>query len=115
MKTTFRHDEPRDLEETMAMQEDKLPPAASKPWTASGGGAMNLSRTLFFGLLALAAVAPIRPCTTFDLVGNGSIVYGRNFDYYAADGRVFVNRHGLKKTAFWTNSGLQWVSHYGSV
>jgi sugar lactone lactonase YvrE len=76
---------------------------------------MNLSRTLFFGLLALAAVAPIRPCTTFDLIGNGSIVYGRNFDYYVADGRVFVNQRGLKKTAFWTNSGLQWVSHFGSL
>jgi choloylglycine hydrolase len=76
---------------------------------------MALSRAVFFSILAFGAAPPVRPCTTFDLVGNGSIVYGRNFDYYVADGRVFVNQHGLKKTAFWTNSGLQWVSHFGSL
>ncbi len=76
---------------------------------------MAIYRALFFGLVAAGVVSPARACTTFDLVGNGSIVYGRNYDYYAADGRVFVNRRGLKKTAFWTNSGLQWVSHFGSL
>ena len=76
---------------------------------------MALSRALFFGLLAAGVVSPVRACTTFDLIGNGNIVYGRNFDYYVADGRVFVNQRGLKKTAFWTNSGLQWVSHFGSL
>jgi MBG domain/MBG domain (YGX type)/Immunoglobulin I-set domain/Immunoglobulin domain/NHL repeat/Linear amide C-N hydrolases, choloylglycine hydrolase family len=115
MKTTFRHDEPRDLEETMAGEKHLLPPLAFKPRTTSGCAAMALSRALFFGLLAAGVVSPVRACTTFDLIGNGNIVYGRNFDYYAADGRVMVNRRGLKKTAFWTNSGLQWVSRFGSL
>jgi penicillin V acylase-like amidase (Ntn superfamily) len=78
----------------------------------------NLPRRLWWaalGLLAVGLVAPIRPCTTFDLVGNGSIVYGRNFDYYAWDGRVMVNRRGLQKNVFGTGSGLQWVSRYGSL
>jgi sugar lactone lactonase YvrE len=115
MKTIFSRDETRGFEETMAVQKTKRPPAARKLLTSPPGVAMVLSRALFFGLLAAGVVSPVRACTTFDLVGNGSIVYGRNFDYYVADGRVFVNQRGLKKTAFWTNSGLQWVSHFGSL
>jgi len=72
-------------------------------------------RCTALGFLAVGLVAPIRPCTTFDLIGNGSIVYGRNFDYYASDGRVMVNRRGLQKNVFGTGSGLQWVSRYGSL
>jgi choloylglycine hydrolase len=81
----------------------------------SPSSAVTLSRTLLVGLFAIGVVAPIRPCTTFDLVGNANIVLGRNYDYYAADGRVMVNRRGLQKTAFATNSGLQWVSRFGSL
>ena len=76
---------------------------------------MNRCRVLLLGLLAVGAAAPAWPCTTFCLVDGESIVYGRNFDYYAADGRVMVNRRGLHKSVFWTNSGLQWVSRFGSL
>jgi len=43
------------------------------------------------------------------------MVFGRNFDFYVADGRVMVNRRGLLKSAFGTNSGLQWISRFGSL
>ena len=76
---------------------------------------MTLSRALFLGLFTVGLAAPVWPCTTFDLVGGANIVFGRNFDYYAADGRVMVNRRGLKKDVFSTNSGLQWVSRFGSL
>ena len=70
---------------------------------------------LLLGLLAVGLEVPLRPCTTFCLVGNQRIVYGRNYDYYATDGRVMVNRRGLAKSVFGTNSGLQWVSRFGSL
>lgn len=58
---------------------------------------------------------PGRACTTVFLRRGETALVANNFDYYAADGRVIVNRRGLRKTAFDTNSGLQWVSRYGSV
>ena len=76
---------------------------------------MTLARTLLVGLIGVGVVAPLRPCTTFCLVDDHSVVYGRNFDYYVADGRVMVNRRGLLKSAFGTNSGLQWISRFGSL
>jgi hypothetical protein len=74
-----------------------------------------LFRSLLVGLLAVGVVASVRPCTTFYLVDNTSFIFGRNYDYYASDGRVMINRRGLQKTAFGTNSGLQWVSRFGSL
>lgn len=71
-------------------------------------------RVFLIGLvLGMPPVA--RACTTFCLVDSQRIVFGRNFDYYAVDGRMIVNRRGLQKTAFWTNSGFRWVSRFGSV
>ncbi len=42
-------------------------------------------------------------------------IVANSYDYYAVDGRVIVNRRGLRKVAFETNSGLQWVSRFGSL
>lgn len=70
---------------------------------------------LLLGLLLVTSWTAGQACTTFCLVDSSHIVFGRNFDYYCADGRVMVNRRGLQKTAFWTNSGFRWVSRFGSV
>lgn len=77
--------------------------------------AMRLLPPLLLGFLLLLANLPLRACTTFCLADDERILFGRNFDYYCADGRVMVNRRGLQKTAFWTNSGLRWVSRFGSI
>jgi choloylglycine hydrolase len=63
----------------------------------------------------VSASVPGRACTTVFLHRGETALVANNYDYYAADGRVIVNRRGLRKTAFDTNSGLQWVSRYGSV
>ncbi len=76
---------------------------------------VTIARTLSLGLLAIGLTAPLRPCTTFCLVDAGHVVYGRNFDYYAVDGRVYVNRRGLQKSVYSTGSGLQWVARFGSL
>jgi hypothetical protein len=72
-------------------------------------------RVLATAVFVIAAATSLRPCTTFCLSRDGAVVFGRNFDYYLPDGRVMVNRRGLLKTAFSTNSGLQWISRYGSL
>ena len=115
MKTKFRHDIPRDTDETIAGQRGNTHALAARHRHVSGRVATAFYRILFFGLLAAGAVTPARACSTFELVGNGSMVVGHNLDWYVpVDGSVFVNRRGLKKTA-WLNSGLQWVSHFGSL
>ena len=77
--------------------------------------AMPHSRFLLAGLLTLGAIAPLRPCTTFNLVDSVNNVFGKTYDFSAADGRVMVNRRDLQKSAFATNSGLRWVSRFGSL
>lgn len=74
-----------------------------------------MPRAPLLGLLVLGAVVPMRPSTSFCLVDRESIVFGRNYDVFAPDGRVMVNRRGLQKSAFGTNSGLRWVSRFGSL
>lgn len=65
-------------------------------------------------VVALAS-AVVWPCTTVSLQNGETRIVANSYDYYAVDGRVIVNRRGLHKVAFETNSGLQWVSRYGSI
>ncbi|HVU35043.1 MAG TPA: linear amide C-N hydrolase, partial [Opitutaceae bacterium] len=65
--------------------------------------------------LAIILATPARPCTTLFLRNAENRIVGNNYDYYAVDGRVIVNRRGLRKAVYSTNSGLQWVSRFGSV
>lgn len=75
---------------------------------------MTAARSWLLAILLLAGT-PADACTTFCLADSGRILFGRNFDYYVDTGRVLVNRRGLAKSAFWTNSGFHWVSRFGSV
>jgi choloylglycine hydrolase len=56
-------------------------------------------------------------CTTFCLVGNGEVLFGRNYDWTIGDALVLVNKRGVAKTATIIDSenGAKWVSRYGSV
>ncbi len=115
MNTESRPWSPDDPGKNVAGQECESPPRTPGHQVKCGRAALALSRTLLFGLLAWVVPASLRPCTTFCLERDTSVVFGRNYDYYAADGRVIVNRRGLQKSAFSTNSGLQWVSRFGSL
>jgi penicillin V acylase-like amidase (Ntn superfamily) len=71
--------------------------------------------------LALAAVlwpGNLCPCTTFCLKAkDGTILYGRNFDFPCGFGQVQVNQRNVRKTSLANPSEkpLTWVSRYGSL
>jgi choloylglycine hydrolase len=89
----------------------KTPRIAVAPF----GGAWRRRRRVLLAVLALMPTSVMRPCTTLFLQHGDQKLVANNYDYYVVDGRVIVNRRGLRKTVFSTNSGLQWVSRFGSV
>lgn len=58
-----------------------------------------------------------RPCTTFVLCDQSTVIYGRNFDFFFGDGLVIVNQRGIAKRAFVLpgETPATWVSKHGSV
>jgi choloylglycine hydrolase len=56
-------------------------------------------------------------CTTFFLMKNGQMVFGRNYDWVTATGMINTNLRGRKKYSLELEQGskAQWVSKYGSV
>ena len=69
-------------------------------------------------LLILFSPSPAKACTTFVLRNNdGTIVFGRNFDFPAGLGHVHINKRNLQKTSFISppEKPMTWVSKYGSI
>ena len=56
-------------------------------------------------------------CTTFCLERNGSIVFGKNYDFGIGSGMVVVNKRGVSKVSQVgaPDHPARWVSHYGSL
>jgi len=73
----------------------------------------------FFSVLFLLSFpfTQARACTTFCLVGKGEVLFGANYDWNIGDGLIFVNKHGVVKTAQVGDSSkpAKWVSKYGSL
>ncbi len=67
-------------------------------------------------LMIIITADPVISCTTFCIHTGDELVFGRNYDWTAGDGIVFVNKRDVVKTAF-TKKGspAEWVSKYGSV
>ncbi len=80
-------------------------------WRARG----MLGGVLLAALGLIGGPSAARACTTFLLSDPANVVFGWNYDFFSAEGRVVVNRRGLGKTAFGTDADLQWISRYGSV
>jgi penicillin V acylase-like amidase (Ntn superfamily) len=68
--------------------------------------------TMFFSQTCLA-------CTTFNLAEADSNVFGKNYDWYADDGLVIINKRGFRKTAMQlqntVGSPVSWKAKYGSI
>jgi choloylglycine hydrolase len=62
-----------------------------------------------------------RACTTFTLQKGGNVVYGRNLDWHADSGLLFINPRQVEKKAMVLNlkprasNPAVWTSRYGSV
>ena len=56
-------------------------------------------------------------CTTFCLVRNGEVLFGKNYDWMVGDGLIFVNKRGVEKSAVseGRSTPARWVSKYGSI
>jgi penicillin V acylase-like amidase (Ntn superfamily) len=68
-------------------------------------------------LLAALEPHPARACTTFCLERNGSIVFGKNYDFGIGSGMLVVNKRGVSKVSQVgaPDSPARWVSRYGSL
>lgn len=71
-------------------------------------------------VLAIAiafSVNPLQACSTFCLRQDGTVVYGRNYDFDIGTGVVIVNRRGVQKFSLpkKDSTTASWVSVYGSV
>jgi choloylglycine hydrolase len=69
-----------------------------------------------FMLVATALVllaADAYPCSTFCLVRDDEVLFGRNYDFEIGPGYAMTNRRGLQKTSM--AGTLRWTSRYGSV
>lgn len=66
----------------------------------------------------LLATLPAPACTTFVLSNpDGTIVFGRNFDFPLGPGHIHINTRNQQKTALIRppEKPLTWVSKYGSI
>jgi choloylglycine hydrolase len=78
---------------------------------------------LLGGILVFASGPPCgRACTTFQLIDDGRIFVGTNYDWGVPDGLIIVNPRGLSKTAMPSyrdhsevGRPAVWTSRYGSV
>ena len=74
-------------------------------------------RSLVLLIVVASLLLPPRAdaCTTFCYQRNGTIVFGKNYDWNVEDGLVIVNKRGLTKTAFTEANPAAWTSQFGSV
>ena len=64
-------------------------------------------------LAFLGATTPARACSTFRYVGPQQTVFGKNYDWYFADGHLMVNKRSVERRS--KISDLTWTSTHGSV
>jgi len=81
-----------------------------------------MKKLFLMAALALSMCALPRPapcCTTFCLKHDGQVLVGKNFDMFAGDCLVFVNKRGVRKKAMVAApvnaARAEWTSRYGSV
>lgn len=75
-------------------------------------------KSALLGLLLFGMIFQAHPCTTFFLAApDGTMLFGRNFDFPTGQGHICINEKGLKKMAFVQppEKPLSWVSSYGSI
>ena len=80
-------------------------------------------RTFIGGILAAVCLAapgsPAQACSTFQLTGQGLVIFGRNYDWHFSEALVMVNKAGVRKSSYPMKGEpgrpATWVSKYGSL
>lgn len=79
----------------------------------------NLLCQLVLGLIVLLLMAhqSASACSTFVLAKDGSLLFGRNYDFFTGNGAVIVNPRNLAKTAlvYPGENPASWTAKYGSI
>jgi penicillin V acylase-like amidase (Ntn superfamily) len=60
---------------------------------------MTIKKALLVGALTALASRDASACTTFCLERNGSVVFGKNYDFGIGYRMLVVNKRGVSKTA----------------
>ena len=78
----------------------------------------RLYRTVVLSLVFVFLLSTVSlACTTFCLIRNGEVLFGKNYDWMVGDGLIFVNKRGVEKSAVseGRSNPARWMSKYGSV
>jgi penicillin V acylase-like amidase (Ntn superfamily) len=71
----------------------------------------------FVGVVFLALIRPASACTAFFVQDSPGAIVGRNMDWYASQGAIYINKRDIQKTAVLvgTATPLTWKSRYLSL
>ncbi|MGC9367636.1 MAG: linear amide C-N hydrolase [bacterium] len=74
-------------------------------------------KKIFNVILILSLITPniLLACSTFCLIDEQNIIFGRNYDWMVEEGMVIINNRNLEKTAISGDNPVHWISKYGSV
>ncbi len=72
---------------------------------------------MLLGIAVALLPSAVSACTTFCLERNGSVVFGKNYDFGIGSGMLVVNKRGVSKVsqAGAPDHPARWVSRYGSL
>ncbi|KQC13165.1 MAG: hypothetical protein APR63_09270 [Desulfuromonas sp. SDB] len=74
-------------------------------------------KKIFNVILILSLITPniLLACSTFCLIDDQNLIFGRNYDWMVEDGFVIINKRNLEKTAISGETPVHWISKYGSI
>jgi penicillin V acylase-like amidase (Ntn superfamily) len=71
--------------------------------------------TIGAAILAVLIATPAFTRTTLCLLEKGRTLVAYNYDFYASEGLVLVNRRGTSKKSRVEHQGASWTARHGSV
>jgi penicillin V acylase-like amidase (Ntn superfamily) len=71
--------------------------------------------TIGAAILAVLIATPAFTCTTLCLLEKGRALVAYNYDFYASEGLVLVNKRGTSKKSRVEHQGASWTAQHGSV
>jgi penicillin V acylase-like amidase (Ntn superfamily) len=74
----------------------------------------HLVTTIASVILAVLGATPAFTCTTLCLLDNGRVIVAYNYDAWASEGLVLVNKRGMSKQGR-IKQAASWTARYGSV
>src|SRR5437773_8258818 len=80
-----------------------------------GGDAMNARHAAAALVICALTSAPALGCTTVCLFERERAVVAYNYDFYARDGLILVNKRGVTRTSWRRSQPAAWTAAHGSV